>query len=67
MKKKEPNQTELIYKFSNLTLASQTLANIIEIYQNISRAFIFYLAASRVLFAHLTPAWFFSRGIFRTP
>ena len=44
-----------------------TLPNIIEIFQNTSRTFIFHVAASRVLSAHLTPALFCSRGIFRTP
>ena len=27
----------------------------------------FYVAASRALFAHLAPALFFSKGVFRTP
>ena len=35
------------------TLRSQTLANMIEIFQNISRTFTFYLVVLRALFGHL--------------
>ena len=44
-------------------LRSQTLANIFEIFQNITPRFSFYVVASRFLFAQLTPALFFSRHI----
>ena len=55
-------------QISNLTLRSQTLANIIEsieIFQNVSRIFTFHEVASRVLTAYHTSALLFSRGIFR--
>ena len=49
----------LLYRTNLLlhrTLRSQTLAHIIEIFQNTHHIDTFHVAASRVLLAHLTPA-----------
>ena len=53
--------TELIHKFSNLTLRSQTLANIIEIFQNIYHVDLYFTEWRCELYLHtLQPPYNFS-------
>ena len=54
------NRTTVIHTFSNVTLRSQTLANICEMFQIIYYVVSIYIlrTTSGVLFAHLKPALF---------